>query len=98
MMDEDILKRRLAETDRLNPSWKRLHQLGDEFMPALLFDAQCVVHKRGLDAKLLANLLLKLARPIGNCRDHVAADCGLQPVGRVERDQPALIQYSDPVT
>src|SRR5271169_1654639 len=73
-VNEYIFERGLADTERLNLAGKRLDYVGNKAMSIFDFQANMLLHDRGVDMKFVANLIGESLRVARLQENDVAAD------------------------
>ena len=83
--DEDVLKRRLAERDRLDVGREGFDQAGDPLVAVGLLQAEGAVDDFGFALEALADAGGEFRGAFRLDRDRVAAERGAESFGRIER-------------
>src|ERR1700761_5367620 len=94
-MDEDILKRRLAEGDRLNLAAQGFHNITHELVATRTFHANHTVDESRTHAHLRRDFLPQSFGVAGIDYHHVTTDLSLQIRRCVERRKPSLMKHAE---
>src|SRR5712692_1731111 len=97
LVNEDVLQRRLRDADGVDLAGEGLHQLRDELVAALAFNAHRAVDHGGGETEALLDLLAKRLRVAGTEDDHVAADALLELLRGAFGHQLPAIQDAEAV-